>query len=78
VDPVTDPLLLRKKLVAPGIEPWPLDHRGGPRANTDFRKQDSTATEFRVKKSILKGEKRERNKKMKRKINKRLKETKNE
>jgi hypothetical protein len=25
VDPVPDPLLLRKNLVAPGIEPGPLD-----------------------------------------------------
>jgi hypothetical protein len=29
VDPVPDPLLLRKNLVAPGIEPGPLDLQAG-------------------------------------------------
>jgi hypothetical protein len=29
VDPIPDPLLLRKNLVAPGVEPGPLGRRGG-------------------------------------------------
>jgi hypothetical protein len=39
VDPVPDPLLLRN-LVAPGIELWPLDHRGGPSVKTHKLKEE--------------------------------------